>query len=200
MSGKGAGFGIREWKTSKTSRGRGLRFMANLMRAGWYVGDCRATHIKRGLNCKKVPAKWRAVSPDQWWRHWSGICFLRDLKLVPEPYCHLKVLESWDATPVGHSTTGGIIMKLGNKGWEEVYRWLRGSLKDVIWRNKRNYFKQLCENSGPCDRAYRVATKSPGEPESYRLICLLYTMGKMKKRVIYNRLLPIIEDDNGLTE
>ena len=42
--------------------------------------------------------------------------------------------------------------------------------------------------------------KQPGNPASYRPICLLDTMGKMMERVIYNRLLPIVEASNGLSE
>ncbi|CAD7076711.1 unnamed protein product [Hermetia illucens] len=42
--------------------------------------------------------------------------------------------------------------------------------------------------------------KQPGNLASYRPICLLDTMGKMMERVIYNRLLPIVEASNGLSE
>lgn len=44
------------------------------------------------------------------------------------------------------------------------------------------------------------AGKPPGEPSSYRPICLLDTVGKMLERVIYNRLLPIVENRGGLSE
>ncbi|CAD7085180.1 unnamed protein product [Hermetia illucens] len=40
--------------------------------------------------------------------------------------------------------------------------------------------------------------KPPGEPYSYRPICLL--VGKMLKRVIYNRLLPVAERQDGLSD
>ena len=42
--------------------------------------------------------------------------------------------------------------------------------------------------------------KHPGHPSSYRPICLIDTAGKMLERVIYNRLLPIIEYKDGLSE
>ncbi|CAD7081162.1 unnamed protein product [Hermetia illucens] len=41
--------------------------------------------------------------------------------------------------------------------------------------------------------------KPPGEPSSYRPICLLDTVGKMLERVIYNRLLPVVESQGGLS-
>ncbi|CAD7080141.1 unnamed protein product [Hermetia illucens] len=42
--------------------------------------------------------------------------------------------------------------------------------------------------------------KPPGEPSSYRPICLLDTVGKMLERVIYNRLLPVVESQGGLSD
>lgn len=42
--------------------------------------------------------------------------------------------------------------------------------------------------------------KSPEEPSSYRPICLLDTMGKILERIIYNRLLPIVEEKGALSE
>ena len=44
------------------------------------------------------------------------------------------------------------------------------------------------------------AGKPPGEPSSYRPICLLDTMGKMLERAIYNRLLPVVESQGGLSD
>lgn len=43
------------------------------------------------------------------------------------------------------------------------------------------------------------AGKPPGEPSSYRPICLLDTGGKLLERIIQNRLLPITEGDGGLS-
>lgn len=42
--------------------------------------------------------------------------------------------------------------------------------------------------------------KPPGEPSSYRPICLLDTMGKILERVIYNRLLTVVEDNGALSD
>ncbi|CAD7080109.1 unnamed protein product [Hermetia illucens] len=42
--------------------------------------------------------------------------------------------------------------------------------------------------------------KPPGEPSSYRPICLLDTVGKVLERVIYNRLLPVVESQGGLSD
>lgn len=42
--------------------------------------------------------------------------------------------------------------------------------------------------------------KPLGEPSSYRPICLLDTMGKILERIIYNRLLPIVEGKGALSE
>lgn len=42
--------------------------------------------------------------------------------------------------------------------------------------------------------------KPPNEPSSYRPICLLDTMGKILERIIYNRLLPVIEEKGALSE
>ncbi|CAD7081762.1 unnamed protein product [Hermetia illucens] len=42
--------------------------------------------------------------------------------------------------------------------------------------------------------------KNPGEPSSYRPICLLDTVKKMLERVIYNRLLPVVESQGGLSD
>ena len=44
------------------------------------------------------------------------------------------------------------------------------------------------------------AGKPPGKPTSYRPICLLDTVGKMLERVIYNRLLPVVESQGGLSD
>lgn len=41
--------------------------------------------------------------------------------------------------------------------------------------------------------------KPPGEPSSYRPICLLDTMGKILERVIYNRLLAVVEENGALS-
>lgn len=41
--------------------------------------------------------------------------------------------------------------------------------------------------------------KPPGEPSSYRPICLLDTLGKILERIIQNRLLPITEGQGGLS-
>lgn len=42
--------------------------------------------------------------------------------------------------------------------------------------------------------------KPPGHPASYRSIYLLDAMGKMTKRVLYNKLLAIVESRNELSE
>lgn len=41
--------------------------------------------------------------------------------------------------------------------------------------------------------------KPPGDPSSYRPICLLDTMGKILERIIYNRLLTIAEEKGALS-
>lgn len=45
-----------------------------------------------------------------------------------------------------------------------------------------------------------LSGKPPGEPLSYTPIWLLGTMGKMLKRVIYNRLLPFVESQGSLLD
>lgn len=42
--------------------------------------------------------------------------------------------------------------------------------------------------------------KPPNEASSYRPICLLDTMGKVLERIIYNRLLPLAEQNGALSE
>lgn len=42
--------------------------------------------------------------------------------------------------------------------------------------------------------------KPSGEPSSYRPICLLDTIGKVLEKLIYNRLLPIVETREGLSD
>ena len=42
--------------------------------------------------------------------------------------------------------------------------------------------------------------KRHGDPSSYRPICLLDTAGKIFERIIYNRLLPFVELNRGLSE
>lgn len=42
--------------------------------------------------------------------------------------------------------------------------------------------------------------KRLGDPSSYRPICLLDTMGKILEKVIYNRLLPAVEERHGLSD
>lgn len=66
---------------------------------------------------------------------------------------------------------------------------------------------QKCLDEGVFPEQWKVqqlvllpkGNKPPGEPSSYRPICLLDTMGKILERVIYNRLLAVVEEKGILS-
>lgn len=57
----------------------------------------------------------------------------------------------------------------------------------------------MTEIFGNMFQKYLVEAKPPGEPTSYRPNCLLNTMEKILKTIVYNRLLVCVETKGALS-